>query len=414
MRCDVGLSGMRPDEPILHVDMDAFYAAVEVRDDPRLRSRPVIVGGTGGRGVVASASYEARRFGVHSAMPMAQAVRRCPAAAVIAPRFDTYREVSAQLNAIFRSVTPHVESLALDEAFLDVGGSVRLLGAPEDIAALLRRRIAGELGLPASVGIAPNKFLAKLCSRRAKPDGVHHLRRRDVDAFLAALPVGELWGVGRRTADRLTGAGIARVGDLRTIDERALARLVGGALAGRLRSLAAGVDDRAVEADVDAKGISAEQTFAIDLTTADDARRALLALADKVGRRLRHGGWRARTVTIKVRDASFATRTRSRTLAVPTSQAAELYPVAVELLATAWAEPAPIRLLGVGGSGLVASGAGRQLDLLGGGRWETAEQVADRVRAQFGDAALTRGALLGGGDPVNRAPSRDDLAAGDR
>ena len=413
MRCVVGLRGTRPDEPILHVDMDAFYAAVEVRDDPSLRGRPVVVGGSGGRGVVASASYEARRFGVHSAMPMAQAVRRCPGAVVVAPRFDVYRDVSADLGAIFRSVTPLVEPLALDEAFLDVGGSVRLLGPPEVVAALLRQRIADELGLPASVGIAPNKFLAKLCSKMAKPDGIRHLRLAEVDAFLAALPVGEVWGVGQRTAERLSAAGIGRVGDLRMIDERALARLVGGAGAGRLRALAVGVDDRTVEADVDAKGISAEQTFPVDLVTAADAHRALLELAEKVGRRLRSGGVRARTVTVKVRDASFATRTRSRTLAVATSQSSELYPVAVELLATAWTPPAPIRLLGVGGAGLVAGDAGRQLDLLDGARWETAEQVADRIRAQFGEAALTRGALLGGDAPVNRAPTRDDLKSRD-
>ncbi len=414
MRCLVGHSGARPAEPILHVDMDAFYAAVEVRDDPRLRGRPVVVGGTGGRGVVASASYEARRHGVHSAMPMAQAVRRCPGAVVVAPRFDVYRDVSADLGAIFRSVTPHVEPLALDEAFLDVGGSVRLLGPPEAIAALLRRRIAEELGLPASVGIAPNKFLAKLCSKRAKPDGVLHLRRGEVEAFLAALPVGELWGVGQHTAERLTAAGISRVGDLRPIDQRALARLVGQAAARRLRSLAAGVDVRTVESDVDAKGISAEETFAVDLVTAAAAHHALLGLAEKVARRLRGGGVRARTVTVKVRDATFTTRTRSRTLAVPTSQSAELYPAAVELLATAWTPPTPVRLLGVGGSGLVAGDAGRQLDLLGGVRWEAAEQVADRVRDQFGEGALTRGALLGGRDPVNRAPSRDDLSRRDR
>jgi DNA polymerase-4 len=394
--------------------MDAFYAAVEVRDDPRLRGRPVVVGGTGGRGVVASASYEARRFGVHSAMSMAQAVRRCPAAVVVAPRFDVYRDVSADLGAIFRSVTPLVEPLALDEAFLDVGGSVRLLGPPEAIAALLRRRIADELGLPASVGIAPNKFLAKLCSRRAKPDGVHHLRRADVDAFLDALPIGELWGVGQRTAERLTAAGVGRVGDLRTIGERALAGLVGAAVAARLRSLAAGVDDRAVEVDVDAKGISAEQTFPVDLIAAADAHRALLELAEKVGRRLRRGRVRARTLTVKVRDASFTTLTRSRTLAVPTSQSAELYAVAVELLATAWAPPAPVRLLGVGGTGLITGEVGRQLDLLGGPQWETAERVADQVREQFGEAALTRGALLGGSDVVNQAPSRDDLSPRDR
>ena len=404
----------QPQEPILHIDMDAFYAAVEARDDPRLRGRPLVVGGTGGRGVVASASYEARRFGVTSAMPVSQALRRCPSAVVVAPRFDVYRDISAALGDIFRSVTPLVEPLALDEAFLDVGGSVRLLGTPVQIAALLRARIADELGLPASVGVAPNKFLAKLCSRLAKPDGLLHLPAGRVAAFLADLPVTELWGVGERTAQRLSSAGIHRVGDLRAVDERTLARLVGQAAAGNLRALAHGIDRRAVHSDVDAKGLSAEETFATDLVRRDDLQRSLLDLCERVGRRLRDGGVRARTVTLKVRDAAFVTRTRSRTLDVPTAEAGQLYPVVTALLATAWSPGRPVRLLGVGVTRLVDGDAGVQLDMFQRSRWEDAERVADRVRAQFGDAALTRGALLGRAGRVNRSPSRDDLARGGR
>ena len=402
----------RPREPILHVDMDAFYAAVEVRDDPRLRGRPLVVGGTGGRGVVASASYEARRYGVTSAMPVSQALRRCPSAVVVAPRFDIYRGVSAALADIFRSVTPLVEPLALDEAFLDVGGSVRLLGRPVEIAGLLRRRIADELGLPASVGVAPNKFLAKLCSRLAKPDGLLHLPAADVRTFLSDLPVAELWGVGERTAERLASAGLHRVGDLRDVDERTLARLVGRAAAGNLRALAHGIDRRAVHSDVEAKGLSAEETFPDDLERREDLQKVLLDLCERLARRLRAGDVRARTVTLKVRDAAFVTRTRSRTVEVPIAEAGQLYPIVTALLATAWAPGRPVRLLGVSATGLVDGDAGVQLDLLAPSRWGDAERVADRVRAQFGEAALTRGALLDRSAVANRSPSCDDLSRG--
>lgn len=400
-----------PQEPILHVDMDAFYAAVEARDDPRLRGRPVLVGGTGGRGVVASASYEARAFGISSAMPMARAVRRCPSAAVVAPRFGVYREVSAELHAIFRDVTPLVEPLALDEAFLDVGGSMRLLGHPVGIADGLRTRIADDLGLPASVGVAPNKFLAKLCSRKAKPDGVLHLPADRVATFLAGLQVDELWGVGQRTSDRLADVGIRTVAELRAIDTAALARVVGRAAAHKLHALASGNDARGVHADIEAKGLSAEQTFSADITDLEQMQRALLALSDRVARRLRRADVRARTITLKVRDGGFRTRTRARTLANATSESAELYAVVTGLLPTAWTAPTPVRLLGVGAAQLVEVDAGVQLDLFARSRWEHAERVADQVREQFGDAAMTRGALLGRDRPVNRAPSHDDLSA---
>jgi len=398
----------RPSEAILHVDMDAFYAAVEAREDPRLRGRPVLVGGRGGRGVVASASYEARAFGVRSAMPMAEALRRCPSAVVVTPRFDRYTAVSRELHEILRSVTPLVEPLALDEAFLDVGGSVRLLGSPVEIATHLRRRIAAELGLPASVGVASNKFLAKLCSRKAKPDGVLHLPSERASEFVAALAVGELWGVGHQTAARLERAGVRRVRDLLAMDRVGLARLVGGATADKLLTLARGDDVRPVQPDGDAKGLSAEQTFERDLVTAGQLHRALLELSERVGRRLRHNAVRARTVTLKVRYASFTTVTRAHTLPVPTDQATEVLAVVRELLGAVWAEPTPVRLLGVAASRLVAVDSGVQLDLLGTTRWAAAERVADQVRAQFGDVALTRGALLGN-PPGPTAPSRDDL-----
>jgi DNA polymerase-4 len=391
--------------------MDAFYAAVEMRDDPRLHGRPVLVGGTGGRGVVASASYEARAFGVGSAMPMTEALRRCSGAMVVAPRFEVYAAVSRELHDIMRSVTPLVEPLALDEAFLDVGGSVRLLGTPVEIAADLRRRIAAELRLPASVGVAPNKFLAKLCSRKAKPDGLLHLPADRADQFLAALPVHELWGVGEQTAERLQRAGIRWVRDLRAVDEATLTRLLGVAAAHKLRSLAYGRDARVVQPHVDAKGLSAEETFAQDLMQSAQLARVLLALSERVGQRLRRADVRARTVTLKLRHASFQTLTRSQTLPVPTNQATQVFRVVTDLLGQVWTEPTPVRLLGVGASRLVAENNGVQMDMLGATRWEAAERVADDVRAQFGDIALTRGALLGD-ERHPAAPSRDDLPGG--
>jgi DNA polymerase-4 len=398
----------RPAEPILHLDMDAFYAAVEMRDDARLRGRPVLVGGRGGRGVVASASYEARAYGVGSAMPMGEALRRCPSAVVVAPRFDRYAAVSRDLHEILRSATPLVEPVALDEAFLDVGGSVRLLGSPVEIATHLRRRIADELRLPASVGVASSKFLAKLCSRKAKPDGLLHLPAARADDFVAVLAIGELWGVGEQTAQRLRRAGISRVSDLLTLDRDALARLVGGATADRLLALARGRDSRTVQPHVDAKGLSAEQTFERDVTSAAQLHRALLRLSERVGRRLRHNGVRARTVTLKLRHASFQTVTRAQTLATPTDQANDVFAVVTDLLGAVWSEPDPIRLVGVVASRLVRRDHGQQLDLLGTSRWAAAERVADQVRAQFGEVALTRGALLG--DAAGAvAPSRDDL-----
>nr|MDQ3343688.1 DNA polymerase IV [Actinomycetota bacterium] len=228
------MRGPRPAEPILHVDMDAFYASVEVLADPSLAGRPVLVGGQGGRGVVASASYEARAMGVGSAMPMARALRLCPDAVVVSPDFGRYQEVSADLQQIFLSVTPLVEPLSLDEAFLDVGGSVRLFGSPAALGAALRRRIRDQLGLPASVGVAPNKFLAKLCSTKAKPDGLLHLPVAGVGEYLRPLGVRDLWGVGEQTAARLERFGVRTVGALADLPQTTLTRLVGPAAAHQL------------------------------------------------------------------------------------------------------------------------------------------------------------------------------------
>jgi DNA polymerase-4 len=396
----------RPPEPILHVDMDAFYAAVEARDDAELAGVPVLVGGAGGRGVVASASYEARAYGVRSAMPMARARRLCPHAIVRAPRFDAYRQVSAKLLDLLRSVTPLVEPLSLDEAFLDVGGAVRLLGEPAQIGVLLRARIHSELGLRASVGVAPNKFLAKLCSGKAKPDGQLHLRAAEVDAYLLPLSVRDLWGVGEQTAAALDRFGLRTVADVRAVTEPSLARIVGQAAAGQIHRLSRGQDARPVIGYEPAKGMSAEETFDRDIDEVALLRIEVLRLAEKVARRLRRGGVAARTVSLRLRYADFTTISRSQTLTVPTDQATALHREVAALLDALHLDRVGVRLIGVRASNLVPSTSARQLDLLGDDRWSRLDRAADIARTRFGDAALTRGALLDDG-----APRSGDAAA---
>ena len=395
---------VRPPEPILHLDIDAFYAAVEALDDPSLAGRPLLVGGAGGRGVVASASYEARAFGVSSAMPMAKARRLCPDAVVRSPRFDRYRQVSAALLDLLRDVTPLVEPLSLDEAFLDVGGSRRLLGEPPEIAAHLRARIHAELGLPASVGVAPNLHLAKLCSQRAKPDGIRHLRREEVSGFLSPLPVRALWGVGEATAERLARFGLRTVADVAAADAGLLRRVVGPAAAGHLAELAAGEDPRTVTPYEPAKSISAEETFAADVDEPEVLRREVLRLAEDVARRLRAEQVATRTVTLKLRYDTFQTVTRSRTLDTPADDGAVLHREATAALAALRLQRARVRLVGVGASNLVPAGAARQLDLLGDDRWSRLERAADAAGARFGAGTVTRVALL------EDAPTSGDAA----
>lgn len=411
----------RPPEPILHLDMDAFYAAVEVLDDPALAGRPVLVGGTGSRGVVASASYEARAYGVSSAMPMARARRLCPQPVVLPPRFDRYRETSAALLDLLREATPEVEPLSLDEAFLDVGGARRLLGEPIGVARWLRDRIRDELALPASVGVAPNKHLAKLASQRAKPGrgeghsarwvvepGLMHLPAAEVDAFLSPLPVGALWGVGDKTAERLARFGIRTVAELAATDRGVLTRIVGSAAAEQLGELAAGRDERAVTPYEPAKGLSAEETFEHDIDDVDLLRREVLRLSETVARRLRAGGLAARTVTLKLRDAGFTTLTRSRTLSTPGDQAAVLHREATAALDALRLQRVRVRLVGVGATNLVPTEAARQLDLLDDDRWSRLEQAADAATERFGGHAVTRADLLD--EPPT---SGDDAATGE-
>jgi DNA polymerase IV len=382
-----------PAEPILHVDMDAFYASVEVLKEPTLRGRPVVVGSPGPRGVVMSASYEARRFGVHSAMPSARARRLCPEAMFAPPDFSSYRAYSTRLREIFLSFTPVVEPLSLDEAFLDVGGATTLFGQPPEIARLIRERVQGELALVCSVGVAANKLLAKLGSAQAKPDGLVVIPAADATVFLHPLPVTALWGVGGKTHEVLERLGVRTVGELAGLPHRVLERALGEGPARHLHDLAAGRDDRRVVPYEPPKQVSHEETFDHDLEAPERINRELLRLSFRVASRLRKEGYRARTVVLKARLASFTTLTRSRTLPDPTDAGATIYGIVADLYAHIPGARKRIRLLGVAGSGLVSSGA-EQLALVRAGRWEDAERALDRIEARFGPGAAFPAALL--------------------
>jgi DNA polymerase IV len=383
----------RPPEPILHVDLDAFYASVEILKDPTLRGKPVIVGGTGSRGVVTSASYEARAFGVHSAMPSVRARRLCPEGIFVPPDFEAYRTHSNRFREVLLAHTPLVEPISLDEAFLDVGGSTLLFGEPVEIAAKIRRDVESEVGVTCSVGVASTKFVAKLASDDCKPDGLLHVRAGEVLAFLGPLPVGRLWGVGEKTAAVLDRLAIRTVGDLERTPRPILERLLGEAAAAHLSSLAHGVDDRSVVPYEAPKSIGHEETFDRDLDDDREILRELLALSGKVAARLREDGYRARTITLKARLANFTTLTRSRTQADPTDLGADLYRTVSELYGALPGAGRRIRLLGVQAGGLVAAGAD-QLALLRSDRWGDVERTIDRIERRFGAGAAKPAALL--------------------
>ena len=382
---------------ILHVDMDAFYASVEERENPDLRGQPVVVGGSpDGRGVVAAANYEARKFGVHSAMPAAQARRLCPHAVFIRSRMNLYAGVSSQLREIFFRVTPMVEPLSLDEAFLDVAASVRLFGEPLRIAQRLKADIRSELGLVASVGVAPNKFLAKLASDLSKPDGLIAVNPGEVDAFLSPLPVTRLWGVGAASERKLNAMGVYTVADLRRESaERLESRL--GAWGLHIWELAHGRDSRKVVSDRDAKSISHETTFETDIVELRNQRAWLLELTEQVCARLRRHELTARTVEIKLRYGDFTTVTRSKGLYEPTDRTRTVWRQAASLLDTQWRRrPDPVRLLGCGVSG-IGRDQPRQSDLFSevqDRRQAKIDGVVDAISERFGKGALARGTTV--------------------
>ena len=378
---------------ILHVDMDAFYASVEERDRPELKGKPLIVGGTGGRGVVAAASYAVRCFGVHSAMPMAEALRRCPDAICIAPRMARYQEVSAQVFEIFHDFTPLVEGLSLDEAFLDVTASLRLMGDGMVIATAVRRRIREATGLTASVGLGPNKLLAKIASDLNKPDGLCRIGSDNMHAILDRLPVQKLFGVGQKSLPAVHAAGIQTFGDLRRASDATLWRAF-GKHGKAMRDRAAGVDDRPVEPNREEKSISAEETFAVDIRGAAELERHLTQLADRAAARLRAHALAAGLVTIKVRRGDFTTYTRQRPVLPPTQETAVICGVAQNLLKD-WlcSQPgAAVRLLGVGVGELQIQ---RQADLFAGvAQPSRLDATVDGIRERFGKSLLTRASLL--------------------
>ncbi len=381
---------------ILHVDMDAFYASVELRDRPDLRGKPVVVGGLGARGVVLSATYEARAFGVRSAMPVGRARRLCPRAVFIPPRHGLYGEVSKEVMAVFRAVTPEVEPLSLDEAFLDVSGALRRLGPPARIAELIRAQVREQQGITCSVGVASCKFAAKIASARCKPDGLLVVPAAGLLDFLHPLPASVLWGVGDRAEEVLGRLGLRTVGDIAHVPLATLQRELGAA-GEHLWSLAWGRDERKVVPRREEKSVGAEETFPADVDDPEVIRRELLRLSGRTAQALRAAGCVARTISVKLRLASFKTITRSRTLAEPTDVAREIYATACALYAASGLDDrARLRLVGVRAAGLRPAGAAaRQLafDERPAG-WREAERAVDQIARRFGSDAVRPAALV--------------------
>jgi DNA polymerase-4 len=377
---------------ILHVDMDAFYASVEQFDNPELAGQPVVVGGTGGRGVVAAASYEVRRFGVHSAMPMREALKRCPHAIVLRPRMKRYREVSEQIFEIFGEFTDLVEGLSLDEAFLDVTGSIGLFGSAEAMAREIKNRIRVRTGLAASVGVSHNKLLAKLASEMNKPDGLAMIRPAEVATILDPMPVRRLHGIGAKTAFRLEQQGIHTLGQLRRAPESVLWPLFRRDTR-EMRERAAGIDDRPVVSDAPEKQISSEETFDVDIKDHEELRQRLAHLADRTAERLRARQLKAGMISIKVRRRDFETYTRQKSFSPPTQETRLVVQVATELL-DRWLDEQPraaVRLLGVGVSDLAPA---QQLDLFTTRESNESgklDEALDRIRGRYGTEAVKRG-----------------------
>lgn len=368
--------------------MDAFFVAVERLRDPTLADRPVVVGGTGPRSVVAAASYESRRYGIRSAMPMSRARSLCSDVVVVPSDHAEYRRVSEQVFEIFRSFTPVVEGLSIDEAFLDVSGLRHHYPGPVAVGEKIRFNIREQVGITASVGVASTKFLAKLASEDAKPDGLRHIPTADTQAFLDELPITALWGVGEATRAALEAVGVDSVRDLRSVPARAMERAVGASVAAHLSDLASGRDPRPVEPDREAKSVSVEETYDSDIADDDRLRIELRRLADRLGSRLRRAGLAGRTVTLKLRTSDFKTVTRSMTRSGPTNGDIDLYHLTCELLEAAGRGSKPVRLLGIGVSQLVSTDGGVQLAVETDGRWSEVDATVDAIRKRFGDGAV--------------------------
>ncbi|MDR1441507.1 MAG: DNA polymerase IV [Bifidobacteriaceae bacterium] len=387
------------DRVIMHVDMDAFFASVELIARPDLRGRPVIVAGASGRGVVVAATYEARSFGVHAAMPVARAQRLCPSAVMIEPHRDAYTRVSAGVMELLRDVTPVVEQVSIDEAFLDLTGALKRLGPAAGIGQAVRQAVRQRFSITCSAGIGRSKSVAKIASEQAKPDGLLEVPAAATLDFLSPLPMSALWGLGPKTASVLAGLGMATIGDLASAPDGMVRRAIGQAAAAHLLALARGLDDAPVEPRQGEKSVGAEETFPHDLPWGEELSREVLRMADKAAHRLRQAELLCRTVAVKLRTADFKTHTRSRTLATPTDQTKVINEAAQGLARSLWRPGSNVRLVGVRLENLAArSGQPVQLTLDEDG-WEGAvgsgiDRVADEIRRRFGDGSVTAGTLI--------------------
>jgi DNA polymerase-4 len=381
---------------ILHIDMDAFFALVEVRENPSLAGKQVIVGYDGNRGVVLSATYEARKLGVHSAMPMSRALRLAPNAIVVEPDHEKYSEVSENVMAIFESITPLVQPLSVDEAFLDISGAQKLMGTPSQIGEVIRARVSDEQGITCSVGVASTMFVAKLATNFAKPDGLHVVSADKVIEFLHPLPIGALWGVGEKTAEQLSRLGLVNVSDIANTPVKTLARVIGQAAAEHLYELSWGRDPRTVTPNQAEKSIGAERTFESDLDDPEEILAQILDLSNKVAKRLRAANYFSRTITIKVRFADFTSVTRSKSLPSSTDLATDIYATSKSLFEAMNLQRARIRLVGVRATGLVpTSESSVQLEFSNrDSGWREAEEAIDQVAIKFGNSAVKPARLI--------------------
>ena len=383
---------------IIHLDMDAFYASVEVLDNPDLKGKPVIVGGIGHRGVVSAASYEAREFGVHSAQPIVTARKLCPHGVYLPVRMARYKAVSDRIFEIFLRYTPLVEPLSLDEAFLDVTGSLRLFGPAETIARQIKQLVKSELGLTVSAGVAPSKLVAKIASDLEKPDGLTVVPADQVESFLARLPISRLWGVGRTTQKALSLLGVETIGDMALLGPDLLERKF-GEHGRQLALLTRGIDGREVSPDREVKSIGAEETFPQDVTSLQQSRKELLWLVTRASRRLRRKGFLARTITLKVKYADFRQITRAETIGVPTDEARLIFQAVERLLEKTGVGSTPVRLLGVALSGLSMEGEEVQGELfhdaVDSDKRRGLDKAADKIVEKYGDKALLPATLLG-------------------
>jgi DNA polymerase IV len=381
---------------ILHIDMDAFFALVEVRENPSLAGKQVIVGYDGNRGVVLSATYEARKLGVHSAMPMSRALHLAPNAIVVEPDHEKYSEVSENVMAIFESITPLVQPLSVDEAFLDISGAQKLMGTPSQIGEVIRARVSDEQGITCSVGVASTMFVAKLATNFAKPDGLHVVPADKVIEFLHPLPIGALWGVGEKTAEQLSRLGLVNVSDIANTPVKTLARVIGQAAAEHLYELSWGRDPRTVTPNQAEKSIGAERTFESDLDDPEEILAQILDLSNKVAKRLRAANYFSRTITIKVRFADFTSVTRSKSLPSSTDLATDIYATSKSLFEAMNLQRARIRLVGVRATGLVpTSESSVQLEFSNrDSGWREAEEAIDQVAIKFGNSAVKPARLI--------------------